>query len=78
MYATDVKSLFYLAGSEFLCITGCVPHHFQCKLVAFLFFPQKLSLTFLIIRFLTSVGYSVVLHERYIIKHILSYIYVYP
>ena len=55
-YATDVKNLLYLARLEFLCKTGCVPHYFQYKEVAFLFFPQNLSLKILI-RFLTSVGY---------------------
>ena len=43
-YATDVKTLLFLARLEFLCKkTGCVPHYFQYKEAAFLFFPQNLS-----------------------------------
>ena len=46
----------FLARLEFLSKTGCVPHYFQYKEVTFLF-PPKMSLKFLIIRFLTSVAY---------------------
>ena len=49
-YATDVKNLLYLARLEFLCKIGCVPHYFQYKDLAFLFFSINLSLKFLIIR----------------------------
>ena len=65
-YATDVKNHLYLARLQLLCKTGCVPHYFQYKEVALLFFPQSLSLKFFIIIFLTSVAYcstTCTLHE---------------
>ena len=48
-YSTNVD-LLHLASLELLCTTGCVPHHFQYKEVAFLLFPQNLSIKFLIIQ----------------------------
>ena len=56
-YATVVENLLFLARLEFLCKTGCVPHYFQYKEVAFLSSPQNLSIKFLIIRWLTDVAY---------------------
>ena len=49
-YSTNDDDLLHLASLELLCTTGCVPHHFQYKEVAFLLFPQNLSIKFLIIQ----------------------------
>ena len=64
-YATPVKNILFLARLEFLCKTGCVPHYFQYKRGHILIFPQNLSLKFLIIRFLASVAYSVLLYPSF-------------
>ena len=49
-YAIDVRNLLFLARLEFLCKTGCVPHYVQYKEVAFLSFPQNLSLRLFLAR----------------------------
>ena len=69
-YATYIENLLFLVRLKFLRKTGCLPHYFQYKEITSLFFSlPKISLKFVIIRFLTSVAYcasSVVTKVRHI------------